>query len=317
MNPFDLSGSDFLLFYAIFGAIVLAALVFWQRLAEGGEHEAIDPADPYLIAYLRGGAQEALRVATVALIDRGLLEVKEKTIGKRRADEIRVARQNAVDFARRPIERALLRHFAEEHDPRSIFDKDSVLDAAAAYELSLRERHLLPDDAALAARRTRAMIAAAVLVIVSATKVVIALERGRTNILFLVGLTAVFVALAMSGRPHRTPRGDAALADLRTLFRGLRDRADVIRPGGATNELALLVAVFGLAVLNRPEFAYARTLYPRAAQAGVSSGWWNTSWDSSWGSSCGSIGGGDGGGGGGSSCGGGSCGGGCGGCSGA
>ncbi len=37
-------------------------------------------ADPYLIAYLRGGKNEALRVATVSLIDRGMLTVSGKTV---------------------------------------------------------------------------------------------------------------------------------------------------------------------------------------------------------------------------------------------
>lgn len=64
MNPFDLPGPQFLLFYTVFSGIVLGALVFWRRHAELSASPArIDLSDPYLIAYLRGGKTEVLRVA--------------------------------------------------------------------------------------------------------------------------------------------------------------------------------------------------------------------------------------------------------------
>lgn len=67
MNPFDLPGPEFLLFYTIFGAVAIAGLVFWRRRAELlPAPPRVDLADPYLIAYLRGGEQEVRRVATAA-----------------------------------------------------------------------------------------------------------------------------------------------------------------------------------------------------------------------------------------------------------
>ena len=75
MNPFDLSGPEFLVFYLSLAAVVIGALVLWRRASESAGAPKIDLADPYLIAYLRGGENEALRVALVSLIDRGLLIV--------------------------------------------------------------------------------------------------------------------------------------------------------------------------------------------------------------------------------------------------
>src|SRR5262245_43064172 len=84
-------------------SIVTVASFLRRRQAESGTPPKIDCSDPYLIAYLRGGKNEALRVATISLIDRGLLKVEETTLS---------AAHGAVDdLVRRPIEKALLRHF--------------------------------------------------------------------------------------------------------------------------------------------------------------------------------------------------------------
>jgi uncharacterized protein (TIGR04222 family) len=75
VNPFDLRGPEFLLFYFILSAVVIVALVLIRRASESGTAPKLDLADPYLVAHLRGGENEVLRVALVSLIDRGLLKV--------------------------------------------------------------------------------------------------------------------------------------------------------------------------------------------------------------------------------------------------
>jgi uncharacterized protein (TIGR04222 family) len=79
-NPFDLPGPSFLLFYACLGVFVAIALRSFRRRNEEGSAPRIDTSDPYLIAYLRGGKNEAARVAAVSLVDRGLL--KEEGTGR-------------------------------------------------------------------------------------------------------------------------------------------------------------------------------------------------------------------------------------------
>ena len=58
MNPFDLPGPEFLFFYLVFGIVILVAVVLIRR---GGETAGNTPrlTDPYMIAYLRAGEDEA------------------------------------------------------------------------------------------------------------------------------------------------------------------------------------------------------------------------------------------------------------------
>jgi uncharacterized membrane protein YgcG len=147
-----------------------------------------------------------------------------------------------------------------------------------------------------------ALVAIAVLWSVAIAKIAIAIGRGHTNIELLVGLALVapiFVVVRL--RRGRTALGDRLLADLRELFSGLDIRSHEVQLGGATNELALLMGVFGLNALVGDALSTATFLFPAPlGLPGASDG------DSSGGgSSCGS------------SCGGGGCGGGgCGGCGG-
>ena len=88
MNPFDLTGPQFLLFYLIFAGLVISGLVFWRRRAESSASmPRIDLSDPYLIAYLRGGEKEVLRVAKYASSSTGLrkpCESYDKTLRRAR-----------------------------------------------------------------------------------------------------------------------------------------------------------------------------------------------------------------------------------------
>lgn len=315
MNPFDLPGPQFLLFYAALSGVVILLLrllrhageaqpdtdtPLLRRLKHGliglrhapGPAPKVDLSDAYLIAYLRGGPNEALRVASVSLVDRGLLTARDD-------GQLVTERSEAVDLVRRPIEKALLERFKVPAAASSIFADPTLAAACEDYERRLVGLGLLPGAAQKAANRRRLVVAVAVLWGVAVLKVAVALGRGRSNVLFLVILTLLAAWLAYrAARLARTARGEALLADLRTLFASLREAA--IRPGGATQELALLAAVFGLAAIPMPLFPYVRTLYPKAASASGS----NSSCGASCGASCGS------------SCGGGGCGGGCGGCGG-
>jgi uncharacterized protein (TIGR04222 family) len=148
----------------------------------------------------------------------------------------------------------------------------------------------LPDESILRARLWRFVIAVSVLTGVAALKILIALQRGRTNIFFLILLAVFFVLVALRvHNPLRTRRGDALLADLRNLFSSLKARARMLRPGGETADAALLMAVFGLAALPTAAFPYAKRFQPKSTALST------TSCGSACGSSCGSSCGGDGG----------------------
>jgi uncharacterized protein (TIGR04222 family) len=295
MNPFDLRGPEFLFFYAVVAVSVLVMfrLLFRSRepLQEPGSHGL---TDPYQIAYLRGGKDEALRVAVVSLADRGLL--------KAAADGSVYASKGAAGLVKRDIEKTVVGCFTAKQKAYDILKAVPANEPAMVeYRRDLERRGFMPSDEDRRRRLVLLAGALAILIGVSVIKVLVALSRGRYNLLFLLILTlmAVLVALAIHRRP-RTGAGDRVVASLKREFGSLQLRADSIRPGGATNEAALLAAVFGLSALPQEAFPYVKDLYPKAAQA--SSG------------TAGCGGGGCGGGGGGG--GGGGCGGGCGGCGG-
>lgn len=310
MNPFDLPGPEFLLFYAVVGALLLLGLVWARRRAEAGSAH-VRLTDPYLIACLRGGPNEALRVATVALVDRGLLKTYGSTLA--------VAGAGEAGLVHHPVEQALLDKFSSAAQAATVFSDPTLRAATRELESTLERHRLLPDQATRSARVFRLLMALGFFWALGFIKLLVALSRGRRNVLLLFVLAAVFaVAGGLLASPRRTRTGDEVMADLRTLFSGLKDRRLSLSPQ-QPDEVALLSAVYGIGALPYADWAYARQLYPRAQSrnpncgvaCGTSSSWSGTSvFSCGSSSSCGSSGDSSGG----SSCGGGGCGGGCGGC---
>ena len=62
MNPFDLRGPEFLVFYTVFGAATLTLVRLLLNRFEADSTTPPIPGDYLEIAYLRGGRNEALRV---------------------------------------------------------------------------------------------------------------------------------------------------------------------------------------------------------------------------------------------------------------
>jgi uncharacterized protein (TIGR04222 family) len=280
MNPFDLAGPQFLGFFFVLSAVVL--LLIWI-VGGGAQHQPLPStrlSDPYGIAYLRAGKEEAARVATVVLIDRGLLHV----------DGTKLEKPKTVDsqLAETELERWVLEAFDSAAEAMSIVSTPGLGAVSASYEAELTRLGLLPDATEKQARTGHFVIAALLLAGIAVNKIVVAAGRGQSNLFFLIVLCWIAITLAwkMTHR-FRTARGDALLKDLRTLFAGLKKRGATLRPGGATAELALLAAVFGIADLPSGEFSHIKKLYPKATTSGSGS---------SCGGGCGSSCGGDGGG---------------------
>ncbi len=283
MNPFDLRGPEFLAFYFCFSLVVIFAIVILRRRAESGDAPKIDLGDPYLIAYLRGGENEALRVAVISLVDRGLLRRNEQSI--RRANHV------TSDMAPHPIEYEVLKKFGAQDKASTIFKDKGLKAVFQPYRQKLENAGLLPDAAARQARWIRFLLGFMALCGVGAIKLEIGLTLGRPVGFLIVMMIAAIILAAFASFPRLTARGKAMLKDIRNLCSGLKTRVNSIRPGSSPAELAMFAAVFGVAALPVTQFGYAQTLFPQAGSS------------SSCGSSCGSS---DGGGGG---CGGGGCGG--------
>jgi uncharacterized protein (TIGR04222 family) len=288
LNPLDWTGPAFLGFYLAAAAAIVTGFYAFIRKAEGAaEMPKLAEIDPYEIAYLRAGENEAMRIATVSLIDRGLLHAE---------GEVLQAKAGADGHARRGLEKAILHTFATAGAAKQIFDSPSIRAACGAYRDSLEAMSLLAGPKEHGARSAPLWISLILVLGLAGAKLALAIARGRSNVGFLIilALIAAGLLIAIAAR-RRTALGDRVLEDLKTLFSGLKRRASALAPGGLTNEAALLAALFGISALDAQAFPFARRLFPQAQAEGSS------------GSSCGSSGGG--------SCGGGGCGGGgCGGC---
>ncbi|HKQ78095.1 MAG TPA: TIGR04222 domain-containing membrane protein [Blastocatellia bacterium] len=299
MNPFDLIGPEFLFFYFCFSIIVIVAIVVLRRRAESGPAPKIDLGDPYLIAYLRGGENEALRVAVVSLVDRGMLVMDDYTV--RRADHV------TAGTAKNSIEYEVLKKFGAPDKAASVFKDSDLKSEFQPYRDKLELAGLMPDSAVRSARVKRLLLALTALGIVGVIKIQIGLSLERPVSFLVVMMIVAMIIAAVSSFPRLTARGKATLDDITNLYSGLKARVNSFSPGSSSAELAMFAAVFGVAALAATPFGYARTLFPQAT-SGSSCGSACGSSDSSsgssdGGSSCGSSS--DGGGG----CGGGGCGG--------
>jgi len=320
MNPFDLRGPEFLLLYFCFSLVVIIAIAILRRRAESGPAPKIDLGDPYLIAYLRGGVHEALRVAVISLVDRGMLVMDDQII--RRADHV------TDDMVKHPIEYEVLKKFGDPGDAPSIFKVNNLRSLFLPYRDKLERAGLMPDADVRRDRLMRLLLALMALGVAGVIKIVIGLSLGKPVGFLVVMMIAAMVIAFFLSFPRLTARGKATLADVTNLYSGLRTRVNSFSPGSASAELAMFAAVFGVAALAATPFGYARTLFPQATSSSSCGSSCGSSDSSSCGSSdssssCGSSGGGSscgGSSGGGSSCGGSSgggsrCGGGgCGGC---
>lgn len=292
MNPFDLRGPEFILFYLALGVTVLAVVILRRRRMEprGPLRQRLD--DPLAIAYLRGGPGAATSVACLGLLERGALKGQS---------DLLFAPKDARAERVHPLESAILRATASPERYARVVRDPRVREALDLLRRELESLGLLPDLVQKVARWISGLTGILLLLGVAATKVDIALARGKTNLGFLGVLWVVFTILTLwKTSPRRTPRGERALKDLGELLSGVRARPPRAKrvvagaPDYVTNDLLMIAAVYGLTALpSTVQTAYARTL-PTPADA------------STWSSSCGSSG-----------CGGGSCGGGgCGGCGG-
>lgn len=251
---FDLSGPYFLVFYCILGLIVLFGLIEIRRRLEGGTPATIDLSDPYLIACLRGGKAEVLRVAVVSLVDRGLLTLNGTLLS---------STPEAIELVRRPVERAIQRYFRNPSEALSVLGDPGAQSACESFQRELASKRLLPNEHE---RRTRWQLTFAgwsILAFFGITKLLIALERGKNNVGLLVFLCFAFAVLTwwVTQDAIRTARGDARLRQLTENLSHLKARATSIASGGATGDLVLLAAAFGLSAVPRNVFPYADTLF--------------------------------------------------------
>lgn len=258
MNPFNFSGPQFLFFFLIFIGVVNIALRMWQRHAEAnGPMPKLDMSDPYRIAYLRGGAAEALKVAAFALIDRGLLKLSNTN------DELTSA-PNAEELVRRPIEKSVLALFRKSTEATRLFEDAELNPACKQYLQELTDARLLCGGGPQPHRLSSVLAASGAIGGVAGIKLLLAIQRGKSNIMFLLILAAVGIAFAWASMiSRRSGLGLRFLKDQRTLFGRLQKQAQFIKPGGGSADAVILAALFGLGALPAIAFPFVKKLFPQ------------------------------------------------------
>jgi uncharacterized protein (TIGR04222 family) len=273
-------------FLVVFTLATIAALLLGYQACRWWEtrqyNDRMLPTDPYEIAMLRGGAVEALKVAVLSLIDRGLV--------KHEKDMLTADQSKTRGEMRNPVERLVLGALRTPTSPAALSNAANIRVVHNALAPALRARNLLRNETIVTGRALILAAAAAFPAFLAIGKFIVAAQERRFNTGFLtiLSILAVLGFWVLLGR-ERTGAGSAALESLRQLMGRLRDRTSQFRTGRNTNELAMLAAVFSLAAIPSGLAPYATGLDTRMRAPGGS--------DSSSGSGCG--GGGDGGGGGG------------------
>ena len=292
MNPFDLRGPEFLVVYAAFTLVLIFGLARLRKAREGTAPTTLPPiSDPYAIAYLRGGQKAMLEVAAFSLVERGLLSVDDGTLTTAERHEARLATN--------PLDKAILQFFQARSKAFTMYRDAKFQGVSAAIEDRLRQDGLVPDLAIQEARSREFGIAVLILGGAAALKVIIALERGRSNVGFLIFCAIVACALAYKvSFPRITKRGEQWLKDLNTLMSPLKRRAALASKDLGWREAAMVAAIYGLTAMRASAYPYVGQMFPApdtssstSSSCGSSSG----GSSSSCGSSCGGGGGGCGG----------------------
>ena len=283
MNPFDLTGPQFLLFYLLFGVMICYWVNYGINQFDG--RYPVPPAslasDPYLIAYLRAGGNEAMQIATLSLVDRGILKESNGTLT--------LMPGFYRNLVQRPIEAYIVERYMARSGPQAPID--SLVWSAPIKQLraTLAQHGLVKSIDLVSKRVPLVLLGWGLLWGVSHIRLDLAAQRGHGNTFFLSALSVIFSVYLLLLLFKATKRRKEFLKNLETLFQRLKQRAADVPAGGATNEMALLAAIFGLGMLSATTFPYRERLYPtpKANDSGGDGGGGDSGSSSDSGSSCG------------------------------
>lgn len=236
-TPWELPEPAFLARYLALFVFTLVVVGLLRARLAGPRSDARRPQEPYLIAYLRGGALEPVQLAIARLIFRGELEARTGGLLTRtRAEGSAIA--PALEA---PLERAVYESIGAGATGGGVVRASRVVDAVAALAAACAADGLV---VAPAARRRllgwRVGLALA-LFGVGVTELVWAMSRGETPLVWHAALVVVLPLLVVSvgrGLQH-TRAGHATLAALQRL------RVDANVPPPASSEALLIAAAHG------------------------------------------------------------------------
>ncbi|HEY6528855.1 MAG TPA: TIGR04222 domain-containing membrane protein [Cellvibrionaceae bacterium] len=294
MFPFNLPGPAFLGFYTILG-LALSVLLWWypRRVKSSSNVDHTRPFfnAPYSLAYLNLGANHCLSICAFNLIDRGLMTATETGYI---CSDAKFTKQVS-----QPLEHALIQYAAGT--PKALFNANkNVLVKAALHSIKtqLVQQGLLHSNPVWLPIK---LLCLSILAVAGITKIIVALNHGHTNIIFLVMIMSFFIiGVAIYAGPRVSTEGKETLSIMQGLLAQLHGRMSELKPGGFTQEATLAAALFGLSALPAEVFPYIHTILPpvpvssrddgRSSDSGSSSSSCSSCSSSSCSSGCGGCG---------------------------
>lgn len=225
--------------------------------------------DPYAVAYLRGGAVDAVRTAIFALLERGaLVKAGPMLVRARRVDA----------FGMRPLERTVLERYTSPHMLGTVLHDTAFLnDATADHARSLRTAGLLDRQGPM--DRTVYMVLTALLITLAVVAAWMSaalaplpvrgagLEGLPVEAAACFPMAAAACALLKPARRRLTRYGRIALADV-TQQHAWRIDVGTGEHGG-TEDAVWLAAVLGVAALPVDRFPLAARALPQRVEPAV------------------------------------------------
>jgi uncharacterized protein (TIGR04222 family) len=293
MNPLELPGPKFLLFYIVTLAIAtLIAILLRKWLINSNEDFSVRriTVDPYEAAYLRGGAQQAIDTAIAMLVQNKVLKVSKT--------ERKLSITGRLPAGAHRLEQTVYKAVDSEGGRKINDIRSSVLPGAQPIADRLKTLGLVLSDERWRIARIAPAFVVAIVLLFGLIKIGIGISRGRPVglLVFLCIVTAILALGFFNIRPLITKLGKQALKQLKEENAALEMTARTQPQRLAGGDVALALGLFGVSALAFADDSWSdlRTaLHPPSSSS--------SSGSSCSSSSCGS------------SCGGG-CGGGCGGC---
>ncbi len=276
-----LNSAIFIFLYGIAGVIVTFSFRKWIIKKELLADDKTLPrlTDPYEIAYLRKGEVEAIKVATVSLIDRELLIYE--------GDNLETLDISAIDMVNRPIEKSILTCFEQSRNHLDVFQDINVRQICNEYKESLVARQLIADNTVYKSRLRGLLLSLSILISICCVYAFFKIFTKRSDLIVCIVVMLFFCFIVIHQYFNRlTAKGNKVIKDLRFLFNRLVSRAKFLSSGGNTNEVALVAAIFGLRLLPEKSFPFVNRLYSPSSSSDSGASL-SVSSDSS--SSCGSC----------------------------
>lgn len=292
LNPIaDMYGPHFLILYSI--VIVITLLACYWRMRVNDPTQQLPPLpipanpDPYEVAYLRGGENEVSRLVIFNLIEQGYLYIHERK-GYLQSHEKKLEQVQDHPDPRQlaPIERKVfsylsgkvsigsaitgLEYSASLNTAGKIFNSPlpaHVKDDCAVYEQRLQNERLLNTDEMKGIGLRVGIDGAIPILFLGGYKLIVALEKGHRNVLFLIGMGIIsLIFLGAICKPHRLSyRGQDYLNRLQKAFELMKANATgwyypyqttYNSTSGVADSvsLLLLMAIHGIGILAGTEY---------------------------------------------------------------